>query len=93
MRSGRTLKPMTVAFGDRREVDVRLGDPADRAVHERQPHFVVRLVELAQRVGERFERAVHVGLEDEAERCDLAALHHREDVLEPGTTRERHRVA
>ena len=78
--------------GDRREVDVRLGDPADGAVHERQPHLVVGLVELAQRVGERFERAVHVGLEHQAERCGLAPLHHREDVLEPCATRERHRV-
>ena len=50
------------------------------------------LVELAQRVGERFERALDVGLEHQVERGDLAALHHREDVLEAGTAGEAHRV-
>ena len=72
----------------RREVDVGLGDPADAAVHERQPHLVVLLVELAQRVGERFERTLHVGLQHEVERGDLAPLHHREDVLEAGAAGE-----
>ena len=52
----------------------------------------MRLVELAQRVGERFERTLHVGLDHEVERGDLAALHHREDVLEPGTAGQAHRV-
>ncbi len=67
--------------------------PADTAVHERQPHFVVLGVELLQRVGERFERAVHVGLHDEVQRGDLAPLDHREDVLEAGAAAEHHRVA
>ena len=48
--------------------------PPTRAVHERQPHLFVLLVELAQRVGERLERAVHVGLQHEVERGDLAPL-------------------
>ena len=50
------------------------------------------LVELAQRVGDRLQRALDVGLEHEVERGDLAALHHREDVLEAGTAGEAHRV-
>ena len=62
-------------------------------MHERQAHFVVLGVELAQRVGERFERTLRVGLHDQVERRDLAALHHREDVLEAGPTRQHHRAA
>ena len=50
------------------------------------------LVELAQRVGERLERTLDVGLQHEVERGDLAALHHREDVLEAGAAGEAHRV-
>ena len=76
-----------------REVDVGFADAADTAVHERQPHLVVLLVELAQRVGERFERTLRVGLHDEVQRRDLAALHHREHVFEAGTTRQHHRAA
>ena len=52
----------------------------------------MRLVELAERVGDRFQRALHVGLQHEVQRGDLAALHHREDVLETGATRQAHRV-
>ena len=92
MRSGRTLKPMTVAFDTIARRDVALGDAADAAQHEREPHFVVLLVELVQRLGDRFERTLHVGLQDEVQRGDLAPLHHREDVFEPGTAAERHRV-
>ena len=92
MRSGRTLKPMTVAF----DTDARLMSDsliaADGAVHERQAHLFVLLVELAQRVGERLERTLDVGLHHEVERGDLAALHHGEDVLEAGTAGEAHRV-
>ena len=84
---------MTVALETDREVDVGFGDAADTAVHERQPHFVVLLVELAQRVGERFEGTLHVGLDDEVERGDLAALHRREDVFEASAAAEHHRVA
>ena len=55
---------------DGREVEIGLGDTADPAEHERQPYFVVLLVELAQRVGERLERAMHVGLHDQVQRRD-----------------------
>ena len=75
------------------QVDVGLADPTDTAMHERQPHLVVLGVELAQRVGERFERTLGVGLHDEVERRDLAALHHREDVFEARATRQHHRAA
>jgi hypothetical protein len=50
------------------------------------------LVDLAQRVGEGFERTLYIGLEHEVERGDLAALHHREDVFEAGTAGEAHRM-
>ena len=50
------------------------------------------LVELAQRIGDRFERALHVGLQHEVERGDLAPLDHREDVLESRATGQAHRV-
>ena len=86
------MKPIDGRVRHRGEVHVGLGDPADATVHERQAHLVVLLVELAQRVGDRLERALHVGLEHEVERGDLAALHHREDVLEAGAARQRHRV-
>ena len=52
--------------------DVVLGDAADGAVHERQ--LDLRAVELAQALGDRLERAVDVGLEDEVERRRLARL-------------------
>ena len=93
MRSGRTLKPMIDAFDTTARLGVGFGDPADAAVHEREPYFVVLLVELAQRVGDRFERTLRVGLHDEVERGDLAALHRREHVFEAGATREHERVA
>src|SRR5205814_1655469 len=67
-------------------------DPTDAAVHERQPHLLVLLVDLAQSLGHGLERALHVRLEDEVERGDLAPLHHGEDVLEAGAAGERHRV-
>ena len=75
-----------------REVDVGLGDAADAAKHERQANFVVILVELAQGVGDRFERALGVGLDDQVQRRDFAALHHREDIFESGAARENHWV-
>ena len=79
---------------DHREVEVGLGDPADAAVHERQG--ALRRAPgraCCKRVGERFERTLHVGLHDEVERGDLAALHHREDVFEASAAAEHHRVA
>ena len=52
--------------------DVVLGDAADGAVHERQLDVVA--LQLAQALGERLERALHVGLEDQVERGGLALL-------------------
>ena len=43
------------------QLDVVLGDAADAAVDERQLHVVA--LELAQALGDGFERALHVGLE------------------------------
>src|SRR5262249_16597132 len=50
-------------------------------------------VELAQRIGERLQRALRVGLHQQVQRRDLAALHHREDVFEASAATEHHRVA
>ena len=80
MRSGRTLKPMIVAFVADGERDVVLGDATDAAVHERELHLVA--LELAEALGERLERALHVGLHDQVQRGRLALLDLLEDVLE-----------
>ncbi len=56
--------------GDR-EVDVALGDRADRRVDDRQPHLLAG--ELGERVGEGLDRALHVALDDDAQLL-LAAL-------------------
>ncbi len=62
------------------ERDVVLGDAADGAVHERELHLVA--LELAEALGERLERALHVGLQDQVQRGRLARLDLVEDVLE-----------
>ena len=56
----------------------------DAAVDEAQLHFVA--LELAQAFGDRFERTIDVGLDDEVERRRLAHLDLLEDVLELGAT-------
>ena len=50
------------------------------------------LVELAERVGDRLEGALGVGLQHQVEGRDLAPLDHGEDVLEAGAAGEGHRV-
>ena len=52
---------MIVAVGRLGQRDVVLGDPADRTVHERE--FDLVAVELAQRLGDRLERSLYVGLD------------------------------
>src|SRR5581483_7730834 len=52
----------------------------DAPVDEGQLHLVA--LQLAQRLGQRFQRTLHVGLEHEVERGDLAALDLGEDVLQ-----------
>ena len=66
--------------GRRRELDVVLGDPAHTAVHEADLDLVA--LELAQALGDRFERAVDVGLHHQVEGRRLALLDLLEDVLE-----------
>ena len=58
--------------GGRGERDVVLGDATDGAVHEADLDLVA--LESTQRLGHRFERALHVGLEDQVERRLLARL-------------------
>jgi hypothetical protein len=51
-------------------------------VHEGELHLVA--LELLERLGQRFERTLHVGLEHEVEGRDLARLSMGEDVLQLG---------
>ena len=78
---------MIVAFDAARQLHVVLGDAADAAVHERQLDLVA--LELLEALGERLERALDVGLEDQVERGDLAPLDLLEDVLELGPGADR----
>ena len=69
--SGRTLKPIMTALGGRRQRDVGLRDRAGRAVN----HFDFDLGGRqagAERIGQRFDRALHVALDDHLEFLDLA---------------------
>ena len=67
------------------ELHVVLGDAADAAVHDDELDVVA--LELAQRLGARFERALHVGLQHDVERRGLAALNLLEEVFETGPAR------
>ena len=63
LRSGRTLKPMMIAFDADAEQHVRFVDRADAAVDD--PDLDLLVGELRQRVGEHLGRALHVGLDDD----------------------------
>ena len=63
-----------------REVDVGLGDAADRRVHDVDPHLVGR--QLGERMRQAFVRALHVGLDDQRQRLRLRLAHVLEHVLE-----------
>ena len=73
---------MMVAPGGGGQLHVLLGDATDGAVHEGQLDLVA--LELLEALGERLERAGGVGLEQDVERGDVAALDLLEDVLETG---------
>ena len=64
----------------RREHDVALGDAADRRVHHVEPHLLGR--QPGERVGERLDRALHVGLDDDAQLLGVAGLDLPVEVLE-----------
>ena len=88
--TGLAVGPHTVTndrgVGGRRQLDVVLGDAANTSMHEADLDLVT--FQLAQRLGEGFERAVDVGLDDQVQRGSLAALDLIEDVLEPGAAGE-----
>ena len=67
-----------------RQHDVVVGDVAGALVQDVEPDLV--LVELLERVGDRAERARHVGLEDDPELLGLAGLDLAVEVLEGGAT-------
>ena len=50
---------MTMAIGRRRQVDVLLADRTDSGVEDRDPNFVVRL--LQQSLLQSLDRSSHVG--------------------------------
>ena len=54
------------------ERDVALGDGARRAMHDVHADLLLR--QLEERVGQRAERALHVGLHDQVELGDLRTL-------------------
>ena len=70
LRSGRTLKPMMIAF------DAVASSTSDslmaptRRVDDLDLRLVVR--QLAERVGQHFGRALHVGLDDDRQLLDVA---------------------
>ena len=72
--AGLAVGPHAVAddrgVGGRRQLDVVLGDPADTSMHEADLDLVT--LQLAERLGEGFERTVDVGLDDQVERGRLA---------------------
>ena len=68
----------------RRQHDVVVGDVAGALVEDVEPDLL--LVELLERVGDRAERAGHVGLEDDPQLLGLAGLDLRVEVLERGPT-------
>jgi hypothetical protein len=63
-----------------REVDVGLGDAADRRVHDVDLDLVGR--QLGQRLRQALVAALHVGLDDERQRLRAALAHLVEHVLE-----------
>ena len=69
------------------QLHVVLGDPAHAPVDEAELHVVA--LELAQALGDRLERAPHVGLQDQVERGRLAPLDLLEQVLELGPAQRR----
>ena len=78
------LRPDVEADDDgvrgRRQHDVALGDAADRRVQHVEPHLVGR--QPRERIGERLDRALHVGLDDDAQLLRVAGLHLAVEVLE-----------
>ena len=62
------------------EHDVGLGDRADAGVDDAYLDLVV--LDLSERIGERLETALDVGLDDQVEVADLALLDAREEVVE-----------
>ena len=64
-------------------MDVGLGDPADATKDEAD--LDLGPLQLAQRLGQRLERALHIGLDDQVEHRLLAGLDLGEDVLEART--------
>ena len=77
---GRTLKPMTMADDAAGQHDVGLVDAAHARVDDADLDLGV--LDLEQRVAERLEAALHVGLDDQVEVEDLALGDAREDVVE-----------
>ena len=78
--SGRTLKPMMIA------VEAAASMTSDSLMPPTPEwmtsHLDLGVLDLEQRVAERLEAALHVGLDDEVEVEDLARGDAREDVVE-----------
>ena len=73
---------MTRVVGRRlgRQFDVAFVDRADAAVDHADLHFVGVLI--GDGLGQRLDRALHVALDDQVDRLDVAGLHRVEQVVE-----------
>ena len=89
-RRGESTEPQGRCGGGAGEQPVALGDPADAA--EQHGHLHLVTLQLLEALGDRFERAVHVGLDDHVQGGGLAGLNLLEDVLQLGPTGQRRRV-
>jgi len=69
-------------LGRNGQVDVGLADAAHAGIDQLHPHLFGR--ELEQRRRQRFLRALHVGLDDDGQRLDLAGLHVGKHVFQLG---------
>src|SRR6266481_9018745 len=80
LRFGTDVEADYDGFGSRRERHVGFGDRSGRAVNHLKLDLVGR--EPRERVGERFDRALHVALQDDFEFLDLAGGEPRAQIFE-----------
>lgn len=69
-----------MAFEAFANMDVAFADCTDRAVNDMHAHFVVG--ELLEGLTDSFNRALHVGLDDDLKLLHLAFLHLLEEVIQ-----------
>ena len=73
---------MMMALDVRSQHDVRFGNRADAAVDHAHAHFVVG--QLFERLTHRFDRALHVRLDDDIQILDLTRRNLAEQIVQCG---------